>query len=97
MKLKILLIGLLFISTSVFAERIEKEKITIDNDFVVVSNATFKSVTLTGGNINFYKGQATNIALINFTNGVTQNVGALSGTNGIYWTQNETNYWLLFE
>ena len=36
----------MFVATSLFAERIETEKITIQNDFVVASNATFGTATL---------------------------------------------------
>jgi len=45
--ISILLLGLLT-STTLFAIRVETEKIIISNDFIVVSNATFNSVTIGG-------------------------------------------------
>ena len=31
-----------------------------------------------------------------FTNETTTACGIYNGTNGVFWTKNETNYWLLF-
>ena len=66
------------------------------NNVIATNELQANSLKLTGGNADFSTGEATNISVMGFTNGVTQNVGALNGTNGIYWTCNETNYWLLF-
>ena len=105
MKIKLtLLIILMFASftgTSLFAERIETEKITISNDFVVISNATFNGSVTIGGEtrtnfpqtdvVNWSTNPATSTVTmgtnaVSFgTNSIKMYGGVLSGTNGVYW------------
>ena len=60
-----------------------------------IVSAVSNTVSIGSATLPFKSVNVSQVALT--TNSTTMFSGALNGTNGVAWTQNGTNYWLLFQ